>query len=190
MEPANLDVEDRILTSLVPAPSGTTPTRERFPSEAGAAFSLLTAARSLCGLVVGPLLDPERAARLTLAGADGAPTLAGLLRRLVDATWGPGPESSPRRAALRRVAQRAVLDGLLELASRKEAAPEVRAATFAELAHLRRQLRLRPGADTTAEAHLRLAEREVAEFLEKPETRAGRPPRVTSPPGRPIGSGH
>jgi hypothetical protein len=187
MEPANLDVEDRILTSLVPEPSGTAPSRERFPSEAGAAFSLLTAARSLCGLVVGPLLDPARAARLTLVSGDGALNLADALRGLVDATWGAGGETAPRRAALRRVAQRAVLDGLLELAARKEAAPEVRAATLAELAHLRGQLRLRHAAEATGEAHLRLAERDAAEFLDKPETRAPRSPRLTSPPGRPIG---
>jgi len=96
MEPANLDVDDRILASLVPEPSGTAPTRERFPSEAGAVFSLLTAARSLCGLVVGPLLDPERAARLTLATGDGALTLADLLHRLVDATWGAAPDTAAR----------------------------------------------------------------------------------------------
>ena len=179
MEPASLDVDDRILARLVAEPSGTAPTRERFPSEAGAVFSLLTAARSLCGLVVGPLLDPERAARLTLATGDGALTLTGLLRRLVDATWDA--------AALRRVAQRAVLDGLLDVAARKDAAPEVRAGTLAELSRLRGKLRLRHAADAAAEGHLRLAERDAAEFLDMPETRAGRPARVAAPPGRPIG---
>ena len=186
MEPANLDVDDRILASLVPEPSGTAPTRERFPSEAGAVFSLLTAARSLCGLVVGPLLDPERAARLTLATGDGALTPTGLLRRLVDATWGAAPDTAARHAALRRVAQRAVLDGLLDLAARKDAAPEVRAGTLTELSRLRGQLRLQHAADAAGEAHLRLAERDAAEFLDKPETRAARPPKVAAPPGRPI----
>ena len=187
MEPASLDVDDRILASLVAEPSGTAPTRERFPSEAGAVFSLLTAARSLCGLVVGPLLDPERAARLTLATGDGALTLTGLLRWLVDATWDAAPDTAARHAALRRVAQRAVLDGLLDLAARKDAAPEVRAGTLAELSRLRGKLRLRHAADAAAEGHLRLAERDAAEFLDKPETRAGRPARVAAPPGRPIG---
>src|SRR5262249_11692600 len=112
LEPASLDVDDRLLSALVPQPSGTAPTRERFPSEAGPAFSLLPAARSLCGLVVFPLLEPERAARLTLASGDGALTLSAVLRRLVDATWGAKPDAAPRAAALRRVAQRAVLDGL------------------------------------------------------------------------------
>jgi hypothetical protein len=187
IDPANLDIDDRILASLVPEPSGMAPTRERFPSEAGAVFSPLSAARSLCGLVVAPLLEPERAARLTLAAGDGGLGLPGLLRRLVDATWGAAPEAAPRRAALRRVAQRSVLDGLLDLAARKEAAPEVRAATTAELTRLRAQLRLRHATESAGEAHLRLAERDVSEFLDRPEVRAARPPRLTPPPGRPIG---
>jgi Met-zincin/Domain of unknown function (DUF5117) len=184
IEPAALDIDERILAGLVPQPSGTAPTRERFPSEAGAVFSPLTAARALCVLVVAPLLEPERAARLTLAGG---PTLSALLRRLVDATWDAAPDTAARRAALRRVAQRTVLDGLLDLGSRREAAPEVRAAAIAELARLRGRLRLRHSAGAEAEAHLRLAERDVAEFLDHPETRAARPPRVMPPPGRPIG---
>jgi len=187
IEPANLDIDDRILSSLVPEPSGTAPTRERFPSEAGAVFSPLSAARSLCVVVVGPLLEPERAARLTLAAGAGGLSLSGLLRRLVDATWGAGPDPAPRRAALRRVAQRSVLDGLLDLAARKEAAPEVRAATIAELTRLRGQLRLRRATEAAGEAHLRLAQRDVAEFLDRPEVRSARPPRITPPPGRPIG---
>jgi hypothetical protein len=80
-----------------------------------------------------------------------------------------------------------VLDGLLELGARKEAAPEVRAATIAELTRLRGRLRLRHATDAAAEAHLRLAERDVSEFLDQPEVRAVRPPRVIPPPGRPIG---
>jgi len=86
------------------APQGEDPTRERFPSDAGDTFSPLTAARTLAGLVVAPLLDPERAARLTLDREPGAPTFEGVLHELVAETWGGGPDASPRLAALRRVA--------------------------------------------------------------------------------------
>jgi hypothetical protein len=96
--------------------------------------------------VIAPLLEPERAARLTLASGEGALTLPTLLRRLVDATWSAKADLSPRRAALRRVAQRAVVDGLLDLAARKDAAPEVRGAVTAELVRLRGQLHLRRAA--------------------------------------------
>ena len=187
IEPANLDIPDRILDALAAPPSGTRRSPEQFPSEAGDAFSSLTAARALAGLVVEPLADPQRAARMTLASGKDALTLDALLGRLVAATWGAAPEKSARLAALRRVAQRTVLDSLMDLAARPESAPEVRAAVIARLARLRSDLRARKSADAATEAHVRLAERDLTEFLDKPEVRKARPVRVTPPPGRPIG---
>ena len=137
ISPENLDIPDRILAALAPPPSGTRASREQFPSEAGDAFSLWTAARTLVGLVVDPLLDPERAARLTLPG----------LPRRVDARCparppdrgdlggGAGRLAAESGAAPR--AQREVLDAMMDLAARAEAAPEVRAAVHARLTGLR-----------------------------------------------------
>jgi hypothetical protein len=188
LAPENLDIPDAVLAALVPPPSGTPPTRERFPSDAGATFSPLSAARSLAGLIVHPLLDPARAARLTLARGPDAVTLQTVERRLVSETWGALPGASPRLAALRRVSQRVVLDALMDLAASAQASPEVRAATIAELERLRRNLKVMRSADVSAEAHLRLAERDLGEFLDEPPARrAPRPPRVPAPPGRPIG---
>jgi len=187
LAPENLDIPDRILAALVPPPSGTRASREQFASEAGDAFSLWTAARSLAGLIVDPLLDPERAARLTLPAAREALTLDALLARLVLATWGAPPDPSPRRQALRRIAQREVLDAMMDLAARSETAAEVRAAVHSRLARLKTELRGRHSTDAATEAHLRLAEGDLTEFLEKPEVRRSRPPRPPAPPGRPIG---
>lgn len=185
LAPENLDLPDRVLAALPGAPSGTADTRERFASEAGDTFSLLGAARSLAGLVVRPLLEPQRAARLTLPTPDG-PTLDDVIRRLASATWGAPPDASPRRAALRRVTQRVVLDALLDLAARPEASPEVRATAHSGLVRLRLSLRARISRDPAAEAHLRLAERDLREYLEQPEVRKPQsPPPV--PAGRPIG---
>ena len=184
--PENLDIPDPVLTALVAAPSGTRATRERFPSEAGEAFSPLAAARSLAGLIVNPLFDPQRAARLTLATGAQALSLDRLLRRLVSATWGAPADATPRLAALRRVAQRAVAEGLMNLAASSEAAPEVRAAATAELVRLRSELRPKHSTDPAVEAHLRLSERDIGEFLDEPETRRARR-LAPAPPGRPIG---
>jgi hypothetical protein len=186
LAPENLDVPDRIVEAFVGAPFGTPRSREEFPDEAGESFSRTAAARSLASLLVAPLLEPRRAARLTLASGPGALTLTPMLRRLVAATWGAAADATPRAAGLRRVAQRVVLDGLLDLAVRREATAEVRADVTAALARLRAELRLRRGADAAAEAHLRLAERDLAEFLERPEARGPRP-LPPAPPGRPIG---
>jgi hypothetical protein len=186
LAPENLDISDRVLAALVPTPSGMRPTRELFASETGTAFNPLTAAAVLAGLVIDPLLEPARASRLTLATADGL-TLDGLLRRVTAATWDAPPATQFRQAALRRVAQRAVLDALLDLATRAESSAEVKGATHAALVRLRAGLKLRHAPDAAGEAHLRLAERELSEFFEKPETRKPRGARSVPPPGRPIG---
>jgi Met-zincin/Domain of unknown function (DUF5117) len=183
LEPANLEIPERIVAALVAAPGSEAPTRERFFSEAGPVFSPLSAARSLASLIVDPLLDGERAARLTLGGE---PTLLSVERRLVASTWGAPAEASPRLAALQRVSQRVVLDALMSLAARPEASPEVRAETLATLVGLRRTLTAQKGATPEAEAHLRLAERDVREFLDEPEARRARP-ATPVPPGRPVG---
>jgi hypothetical protein len=186
LEPRNLDVPDRIVEALVAPPSGFARSREEFPGEAGEAFSPLAAARSLAGMIVGPLLDPRRAARLTLATGPEALSLGAVLRRLSSATWGAPADAAPRAASLRRVTQRVVLDALMDLAARPDATPETRATVVGELSRLRAELKLRRGADRAAEAHLRLAERDVVEFLERPEVRKARP-LPPAPPGRPIG---
>jgi len=187
LEPENLDIPDRILAALVPEPSGTAPTRERFASDAGPAFDRLTAARTLAALIVDPLLDSERAARLSLASGPDALTLDAALGRLVQSTWGARADGSERLAGLRRVAQRETLDAMMDLAARAETAPEVRAVVFARLERLRSELRARTPADPAAAAHVRQAVRDLSDFLEKPETRKPRARRIEAPPGRPIG---
>jgi hypothetical protein len=187
LEPENLDIPDRILNALPAPPSGTRRSQEQFPSEAGDAFSPLSAARALAGLVVDPLLDPQRAARLSLASGPGALTLDAMLSRLTAATWGAATDGSSRLGPLRRLTQRTVLDALMDLAARPEAAPEVRASVNARLTKLRAELKVKKSADAATEAHLRLAERDLSEFLDKPEVRKARPTRVQPPPGRPIG---
>ncbi len=189
IEPANLDIPDRIVAVLVAAPSGTRDSPERFASEAGDTFSPLTAARVLVGLVVDPLVEPDRAARMTLASSRNELGFDGLLARLTSATWSAPADRTPRLAALRRVAQRRVLDALLDLASRTDSSPEVHALATDRLRALERELKSRHSAEAAIEAHLRQAERDIAEFFEEPETRKARPKAVPAPPGRPIGAG-
>jgi len=188
LAPAELDVPDAVQAAMIPPPSYLEPTRERFGSEAGDVFSPLAVARVRCALVVRPLTDPEKCAALALRVGPGALTLDGVLRRLVSTTWGATPAANPRFAALQRVSQRVVLDGLLDLAARPEASPEARAAAFARMAALRRSLRLQRGTDPAAEAHLRAAERDLAETLDQPATRHPRALSSPAPPGRPIGN--
>jgi hypothetical protein len=191
LSPANLDVPDEAAAALVPPPSGVARSREEFASETGDTFSVLTAARVLAGLVVRPLLDPRRAARLTLAEGAEAVSLDAVLRRLLAATWEAPAEKEPRRAALQRVAQRVVLDALLDLAAHPEAAPEVRAQALRRLHVVTPSLDAawrKADASAAAKAHAWTAWRDVVDFLERPEARRGRPAPPAVPPGRPIGA--
>jgi len=187
LEPANLDIPDRILAVLVPPPAGTLRSREQFPSQAGETFDRLTAARILAALIVDPLLEPARAARLSLAAGPDPLTIDAVIARLLSATWEAPADSSERLEELRRVAQREVLDALMDLAARPETAEECRAAAWSRLLDLRERLRAARGGGPAAEAHRRLAERDLAEFLERPDSRKPRPDRLEPPPGRPIG---
>ncbi len=190
LEPANLDVPDGALASLVPPPSGMRRSREQVASEAGAFSSPLTAARILADLVVRPLLEPERAARLTLATGDDALTLSALLARLEQATWGAPAAATPRLRALQRVAQRVALDALLDVATRADASPEVRATAtrYVFLLGERLEERSRTAADPATKAHLWLAARDVRDVLSPPESHRSRPAPPPAPPGRPIGA--
>ena len=83
------------------------PTRERFRLRGGRGLQPARARRaSLAGLVVRPLLEPERAARLTLASGTGALTLDACCGAWSRRPGGAAPDPLARHAALRRVAQR------------------------------------------------------------------------------------
>ena len=53
---------------------------------------------------------------------------------------------------------------MLDLAARPNASPEVRASVYAHLESLRRELKTRHPADSSADCHVRLAERDLTEF--------------------------
>lgn len=183
LAPEALDVPDRVLDALVPAPSGTRGTRERFPSEAGATFSLLTAARTLAGLVIEPLLDPARLARLVANPQPDALRPRDLFRALRTATLAAPAPSTPRLRALHTVTSRAYVDAVLDLAARTDTAPEVRAAAFVALEQIAATLDADGPSATGDRALMR---RDVTEFLKDPAVRARRSPRPAAPPGRPI----
>ena len=182
LSPGSLDIPERVEDALVPAASGTRPTRELFLSDSGNVFSLLSAARSLADLVIRPLLDPERAGRLTLPR--DPLKLPDVTRALVEASWNQPPARGEREQALARVAQRSVLDALFDLAASKQTSPEARAVALSTLEGLKTTLpglKLKWGA-----AHIGLALRDIGEFLDQPLSRKPQP-GIAAPPGRPIG---
>lgn len=160
LSPEELRVPERVAELIPPTPFGWDERSRLVDSPAGPAFDPVATAHSLAQEVVDRLLHPERAARLVSFHARDAdnPSLDEVVGALLEATWGPGGAGSvdegaarstggvasaggavaagdAHDAALSRVARRAALDGLLDLAGSPDATAEVRAV--AEL-HLRR----------------------------------------------------
>jgi hypothetical protein len=194
LAPAELDVPDTVRTLLGPGAEQVTPGVELFRSRTRPAFDALGAARTLAQMTVDAVLQRERAARLVQQAAfDGSQlTLAEAVDRLLAASRpgaaGAGPGAG-RRAALARVAHRAVVDRLITLAADSDAAPEVRAMAELKLGEVgegARRALAAAGAPAEARAHWLLVRADVERWQTRRE--APRPsPALAAPPGDPFG---
>jgi hypothetical protein len=182
LQPAALRVPDRVAAIIPPVPFGFDADLMLISSPAGTAFDAVALAHSFAQEVADALLHPQRAARLAAFHArdPDMPSLAEVLGRLVDATWGTAPPGAAARtddamdAALRRAAQRAVLDALLDLAGSRSATAEVRAVTEQQLDALRQRLTGADGSGATR-AHLATARRDIERYFDGRDDPAARP---------------
>jgi hypothetical protein len=188
LTPAELRIPARIAALIPPVPFGFDGDLTLIPTPAGSAFDPITPAHSLAQEIVDNLLHPERAARLASFNAQDRthPGLGEVLTALVDATWSGSPRGAadPQDAALRRVAQRAALDGLLDLAGSPRATLEVRSTTEQHLRSLRRQIAADAAGTTGADAaHRAAARRDIDRYFagEDEATARTRPAPVPLP---------
>ncbi|MFN2445212.1 MAG: zinc-dependent metalloprotease [Vicinamibacterales bacterium] len=194
VEPANMTLSEALLAQLTPHPGNNL---EDLSEDY--VFDHLRAARILSALVLEPLLEPERAARL-VALADrqpGALTLPDVVQAMLTRTWLAPRDADGKHRSLRRVTQRVALDSMMILGAHANATPEARAYVLDQLARLATSLGSRSDEDPLSEAHIRQAERDIAAYLENPKERApkatapawgARPrSRYPLPPGPPLG---
>jgi hypothetical protein len=179
LSPAELRIPARVAALIPPVPPGFDGDLTLIPTPAGTAFDPVHAAHSLAQEVADLLLHPQRAARLvTFAARDpGQLSLSEVLQALVAATWGaPAAGGASREdAALRRVAQRASLDAMLDLAGSRQATAEVRAVTEHHLAALQTRLSRAGGGSGEEEAHRATAWRDLTAYFEGRDDPAARP---------------
>jgi hypothetical protein len=190
IQPRALVIPERVLAELAPTPFGYDTDPRGFRARGAPAFNQLAAARTLATMVVRGLLAPNRTARV-IAFADRdrtLPTLSDVIDRMIARTWGAAPAG---QAALQRVAQRAVVDGLLALARDPDAVVQARADAEAGL---RRIARLAAAplvmADAEARAHRALAAADIERFLSRRDAPSPATPAAPPPPGTPIGEQH
>ena len=193
LEPEALDIPEDVLRVLPPRVPGEGRNREQFAQRTAPEFDGLGAAATAARLVVDGVLQRERLARLVdhhrrdPAQPPAGQVMAALLEQTLlapDDGAAAGASASAdeaRHTALRRVAFRAVVDGLIELAADRRATPEVVALATARLVEVETAL-----PDEPEWASLRA---DVARLLARPAP-AREPARgdPAPPPGSPIGS--
>ena len=193
IEPGNLALPESLLELLTPYPGSNL---EDLSTDY--AFDQLRAARILSSLVVEPLLEPARAARL-VAFADRQPgtvTLPEVVDTLLKHTWQAPKDRDAHHAALRRVTQRASLDAMMMLGGHADTTPDARSFVLDKLHALEQDLAGRKDADPLTQAHYRQSARDIARYLENPAANApksasvawgSRPrSRFPQPPGPPL----
>jgi hypothetical protein len=153
------------------------PDLENFSMPTGYAFDQLAAARTVAGLVLGQLFEPDKAARL-ISFADrqpGALTLPETIETAEAKIWGSPAQGANK--SLQRQTQRVFTDALMTLGASPASPPDVKAVVMAEVGSLRAKVAQMKDADPVTEAHLRQVERDLARFLQNPTA-----PRSVAPP--------
>jgi hypothetical protein len=184
LDPANLAIPERILASLTvssDAPqrrSGSGPDLENFEMPTGYAFDQLSAARTIAGLVMDQLFEPEKAARM-ISFADrqqGALTLPEMIDAVSKKVWDAPAQGAAK--SLQRQTQRVFVDSLMILGANPNTTPDVKAVVMATITSLRAKVADRKDPDPVTDAHLRQVERDLARFIQNPTSA----PKRSSPP--------
>jgi hypothetical protein len=190
LAPAELAIPDTVLTLLGPRPFGYDPTDELFASRTRPTFDEFSAAGSLANLVLGPLLQRDRLARVVQQSAHDpqALSLPELLATVKRSVWDAPAERNPRDAALRRAVQRAYLDDVLLLAADTAAAPDVRAIAQLALGTLRHEAETRgaaAGPSVEVKAHWQALAADITAWQRDRRLPTTLP--LPAPPGDPFG---
>ena len=188
LSPVELAIPDTVLTLLGPRPFAYEPNSEQFRSQTGAVFDELGAAGSLARLVLEPMLQRERLARVVQQSARDpkALSLAELFGTIERSVW-DATDRTPRQAALRRSVQRAFTGGLIRLAADTSASPDVRAMSELTLDRLAKSADARAAASratSEARAHWRALARQIGRWREDKEMP---PAPLPAPAGDPFG---
>jgi hypothetical protein len=190
LDPRELAIPDTVLALFVPRQDGGNV--ELIGTHTRPAFDELAAARSLAQMIVDGLLQRERAARLVAFAprAPNLPTLAEVIDAMVASTWARPVDASAKLAALQRVAQRAVADGLMTLAADKSAAPEVRSIVDLKLAALQSSAQRIAASSQSVDtrAHAQSVAADIRRWLERRELPSPSP-ALRATPGDPFGDG-
>jgi hypothetical protein len=188
LAPEALVLPAQVLRTLPPRPLGVPPTRELFARDTGLVFDALAPAAAAADMVVGLLLDPERAARLVQQRAldPSQPSLGEVMTALTTTAF-QNPGRGDYAGEVARVVERSVVGGLMRLASTAHG-QQVRAEVMLALQGMRSKLQRLPARAAEVErANRAMLAAEIGRWLERRWDPKALPEPVAPPPGSPIG---
>lgn len=182
LDPAFLKLPAKLLTLIPPPANGYSRTRENFAGRMGLAFDPLSAAEASANLTVSQILNPERASRLVLYGAQDPanPGLHEVVKTLIEATWS-SPAQSGVEGELQSIVKSVVVYHLMALSTDNGALPQVRAIAR----HHLRAIAAEGSKAGSPPMNSYLAER-IRRHEENPKEITV-PKPAEAPPGQPIG---
>jgi hypothetical protein len=188
LDPASLAIPEKLLASLAVPEEGirslrSGPDVDLMAMSTGYAFDQLSAARTIAGIVLDQLFEPERANRL-ISFADrqqSALTLPETIQTVSKKVWAPGAMGVNK--SLQRQVQRVYVDALMTLGASPASTPDVKAVVMAELSALRTQVAGMKDADAVTDAHLRQIDRELTRYMQNPTIpkNSAAPPPIMAP---------
>jgi hypothetical protein len=186
LDPEFLAVPERIL-EMIPPPAYRYDEGEVFPRATGLLFDPLTAADVAADFTASLIFHPERMARLVEYGSrsEEYPGLDDVLDRVLERTWYAARPATGYLAQVQEVAQRSVLDTLLQEGSSADNPARVRAVLAEKLYALAARLESETGPAATA--HRKLAVEDIRRWQNRPEGTIPRPKTPPLPAGDPIG---
>lgn len=187
LDPAFLAVPNRVLALIPPRPFRFDPNpREVFKRHTGLAFDAMAPPEAAVGLTLRMILNPERCARLAgqKARDPRLPDLNGVFEQLRESiTKSPLLNKADYAGEIARLTERLYIDGLIRLATNKDADGSVRAATHEAILSINNS---KPtGVTPYRNAYVRWT---IRQYLSDPD-RSGSAPSLSPPDGAPIDPG-
>jgi hypothetical protein len=193
IEPKNLELPESLLAQLTPDPG-----RNLEDLSKDDVFDQLRAARILSAMVIEPLFNEARAARMVALAARQPDTLT--FPEMVDTvlahTWKTKASGNSQERALLRVTQNVAMESMMILGGAKDTCPEARDYVLDQLVQLAEDLKTRQDSDPLTAAFYRQSARQITQYLTNPATNApptaspewGKGPRsrFPFPPGPPL----
>jgi len=187
LDPAELEIPEKVLALIPPLAYGYGETREQFRSRTGRTFDPVAAAESAAHHTLGLLLNAGRAARLEqLKARDAAQGgFDAVLKRVVAKTW-PAVAETGMRGEVQKAVGMVAIHHLMALSANEEAAATARAQAHAALVRLRKDLAARRSGVPAADALYAFAAAQIERFERDPKV-IPLPKPIEPPPGQPIG---